>query len=357
MGLFGESLKSYFGRVGALFRQNSPLPNPFGEQKVDWMYCYDIRHLPGLQPVLFLAAYSTGSGNNRTTTQYIGMYLPAAPGLTEDWLLGWREYLALRSDFWSTQSGLPAFNRSWGLLGPPATLPFQVRRTQDGGVWLAWIDNQSAKNIEARLQAVAESLKLEQSVASPVQAGLPWAPAVSPLPRHLIPCPVCSNLISRFEHPALCSYCHHSFDSFPQDVPQRGPRLTLIRPHPIPIAFGTLVWLGTNLPVLASFLTRNGEVPWAELPGGILAGLGSLAGAFLMKRWGRVPVPAFLVLLLTGLVLLVKPIVAPVYFVYEGTRTVFSYSSETHFYFVIPGIGALIFGGLFFAHWFFSRNR
>ena len=93
--------------------------------------------------------------------------------------------------------------------------------------------------------------------------------------------------------------------------------------------------------VIASWAHPDGEPPQFGIEAGVLCAIGGLIGAALIGFFGPHRKLALGALGATGLLLVRKPYAAPVISDWMGERHAFSMSSETHFYFLIPGILAL----------------
>ncbi|MBN2080240.1 MAG: hypothetical protein JW838_14820 [Spirochaetes bacterium] len=90
------------------------------------------------------------------------------------------------------------------------------------------------------------------------------------------------------------------------------------------------------LPLALSFFTEDGMPPAVGLLAGPLAGIGTLAGGYLLMK--SYPLAAGSLMALAAAALIFKPLVAPVIWLYIDQPQPFSYTSETHLYFVLPGI-------------------
>jgi hypothetical protein len=94
--------------------------------------------------------------------------------------------------------------------------------------------------------------------------------------------------------------------------------------------------------LVASYGAPGGFPPFMRLEGAVVAALGGLVGASIIGFFGPHRVIALGALALTGALLVSKPYAAPCVYDWMGERSVFSLNSETHYYFFVPGILALV---------------
>ncbi len=101
------------------------------------------------------------------------------------------------------------------------------------------------------------------------------------------------------------------------------------------VASGIIASAGA-LPLALSFLTEDGMPPGAGLLAGPLAGIAGLAAGYLLVK--LYPVATAALMALAAAALIFKPVIAPVIWLYMDRPEPFSYASETHLYFVVPGV-------------------
>src|SRR5262249_44260203 len=97
-------------------RWGCPVPAPFVEPSAVVLDCWDGK-LPGGRP--FVLIFGTEPGSRAQVANYIGIWLPPGPDLTDDWLLRWKQRVADRGDWWAQRAGVPAPRRTHLFVGPP----------------------------------------------------------------------------------------------------------------------------------------------------------------------------------------------------------------------------------------------
>ncbi len=102
------------------------------------------------------------------------------------------------------------------------------------------------------------------------------------------------------------------------------------------IAASGIIASAGALPLALSFCTVDGMPPAAGLLAGPLAGIGALAAGYLLVK--LYPMAAASLTALASAALIFKPVIAPVVWRYMDRPEPFSYTSETHLYFVVPGV-------------------
>jgi hypothetical protein len=112
--------------------------------------------------------------------------------------------------------------------------------------------------------------------------------------------------------------------------------LKRIRVIPSRIAASGIIAAAGALPLAISFFTEDGMPPAAGLLAGPLAGIGALAAGYLLVK--LYPMAAASLVALAAAALIFKPVIAPVIWLYMDRPEPFSYTSETHLYFVVPGV-------------------
>jgi hypothetical protein len=117
------------------------------------------------------------------------------------------------------------------------------------------------------------------------------------------------------------------------NLPRRDMRRLLVG-----AALVVLAWFD----VIASWAHPYGKPPAMGLEAGVVCGLGGLIGAALIGFFGQHRKLALGALAATGLLLVRKPFAAPVISDWMGERHAYSMNSETHYYFLVPGILALV---------------
>ena len=106
-----------------------------------------------------------------------------------------------------------------------------------------------------------------------------------------------------------------------------------------------IVGFGASIPLVLSFFTSDGSAPFFGLQAGIIGGIGC---AFMQWFLSRVyPSIAAYPSMLIAVLLVIKPKIAPVIFTWGEESHPFSYSSETHLYFVIPGVILIVIGFIY----------
>jgi hypothetical protein len=136
-------------------RLGCPVPEPFVERSAVVLGCWDGK-LPSGRA--FILIFGTEPGSRAQVANYIGIWLPPGPDLTDAWLTRWKERVAARGDFWAERSGVPAAHRTHLFVGPPESEPIRADRAEDG-VLIAWrlITLPSADKVRERIAAVAGS--------------------------------------------------------------------------------------------------------------------------------------------------------------------------------------------------------
>jgi len=137
-------------------RNDCPIPDPFIEPSAEVIECWNGTYPAGQR---FVVMFGAEPGSRAQVANYIGIFLPAGPALTDDWLRGWKERVAARGDWWAKRSGLPAANVTHVLVGPPESVPVRADRV-DEGVILAWrlVTFPTADKLKTRIDEVARSL-------------------------------------------------------------------------------------------------------------------------------------------------------------------------------------------------------
>lgn len=136
-------------------RWGCPVPAPFVEPSAVVLDCWDGK-LPGGRP--FVLIFGTEPGSRAQVANYIGIWLPPGPDLTDDWLLRWKQRVADRGDWWAQRAGVPAPRRTHLFVGPPEGVPVRADRAE-GGALLVWklITLPSVDKVRERIDAVAGS--------------------------------------------------------------------------------------------------------------------------------------------------------------------------------------------------------
>jgi hypothetical protein len=118
------------------------------------------------------------------------------------------------------------------------------------------------------------------------------------------------------------------------------PRAAVVR-----CALGLVVVALAAFDVVASWGAGDGEPPWFRLDAGPVAAVGAFIGAAIIGFRGPHRDVALTAFTGAGLLLTAKPFIAPVLSTYGGDVHRFGVTSETHFYFLVPGVIVLVIAG------------
>lgn len=110
----------------------------------------------------------------------------------------------------------------------------------------------------------------------------------------------------------------------------------IVRERTPRIAASGIIAAAGALPLALSFFTEDGMPPAAGLLAGPLAGISALAAGYLLVK--LYPMAAASLTAFAAAALIFKPVIAPVIWLYMDRPEPFSYTSETHLYFVVPGV-------------------
>lgn len=113
-------------------------------------------------------------------------------------------------------------------------------------------------------------------------------------------------------------------------------RMEILRGTIPRIAASGVIAAACALPLALSFFTEDGMPPATGLLAGPLAGIAALAAGYLIYK--IYPMAAGTIMGLVAAALIFKPVIAPVIWLYMDRPEPFSYTSETHLYFVVPGV-------------------
>lgn len=152
-----NDIGDFYKENGHIYRETSPVKDPFVYSDAA-LTCTDATLKEGMPYTLMLGSRTAHSGGSASLYTYIGMYIPNHPALSDDWLKQWKQKVAERGDNWAQHSGVEKAEKSWGLMGAPEELPIVAKRVE-GGVLLSWSGLHIRKVIEARIQAVRDSLQ------------------------------------------------------------------------------------------------------------------------------------------------------------------------------------------------------
>jgi len=151
----GAELSRYL-RSELVPRKGCPIPDPFIEHNVAVNDCWDGQLASGQR---FVVIFGAEPGSRAQVANYIGIWLPPGPDLTDAWLRGWKERVAARGDWWAARSGIAAPPKTHLFVGPPESVPVRADRV-DEGVILAWrlITFPTAEKVRTRIDELARSL-------------------------------------------------------------------------------------------------------------------------------------------------------------------------------------------------------
>jgi hypothetical protein len=137
-------------------RNDCPIPDPFIEHNVAVNDCWDGALASGQR---FVVIFGAEPGSRAQVANYIGIWLPPGPDLTDGWLRGWKERVAARGDWWAARSGIPAPPKTHLFIGPPESVPVRADRLEPG-VILAWrlVTFPTAEKVKTRIDELARSL-------------------------------------------------------------------------------------------------------------------------------------------------------------------------------------------------------
>jgi hypothetical protein len=152
-----DDLQNFYKEGNYTNRAGTPVPHPFVHE-MSYIVNSDGSLKPGVPYTLMLGTQFSGAGQSRRQDDYIGFYFPPQVQLSDAWLNAWQDKVAERGDGWAKHSNREPLKKSWGLMGPPQTLPIRAARMEDGGVVLAWSGLHLRKVIEARIADVLATL-------------------------------------------------------------------------------------------------------------------------------------------------------------------------------------------------------
>lgn len=342
-----RELQSYLKERGFAFRWGSPVVNPFLYEKLDALHCYDGKLKEDVPVTLIFGRYSTGRGRQTIINSMMGIYFPPNSSLSDGWLLEWKMQVARRGDEWAAHSGVAGMKSGWGMFGPPESLPVRAVRMPDGAIVLAWYCLPLRRNVDDKLTAVIKSLehkqpkelKPEQMVTAKIQLK----------EMKYYNCPSCGAPVSGSAEQIDCPYCGRELHAsqFPKSVPPRSAQPAFVtKPHRV--RYGIPIAILALLPILGSYATQYGQVPVTDLEGGPIAAVGATIGAAICWIWAGRRVPAVSLMLIAGLILILKPIVSPIIDEdYTGKMVAYGLNTETHFYFLVPGVILTLLGLIF----------
>lgn len=342
-----RELQRFLHKRGFSFRWGCPVINPFIYERLDSLYCYDGKLTESIPATLIFGKYSTGTGRNTVVNSMMGVYFPPNSNLSDGWLLEWKMQVARRGDEWAAHSGVAGMKSEWGMFGPPESLPVRAVRMPDGAIVLAWYCLPLRRNVEDKLNSLTKSLinkqpkelKPEPMVTAKVQLK----------EMRYYNCPSCRAPVSGSGERIECPYCGRELyaSQFPKSIPPRSAQPAFVtKPHRI--RYGIPIAVVSVLPVLLSYATEEGLVPVIGLEGGPIAAVGTAIGAAICWIWAGSRIPAISLMLISGLILIFKPIVSPIIRRdYTGEMKAFSLNSETHFYFLVPGVLLTLIGLVF----------
>ena len=137
-------------------RNACPIPDPFIEHGVAVNDCWEGALASGQR---FTVIFGAEPGSRAQVANYIGIWLPPGPDLTDAWLRGWKERVAARGDWWAARSGISAPAKTHLFVGPPESVPIRADRAS-AGVILAWrlVTFPTAEKVKTRIDELARSL-------------------------------------------------------------------------------------------------------------------------------------------------------------------------------------------------------
>ena len=168
-------------------------------------------------------------------------------------------------------------------------------------------------------------------------------------------CPGCGAPVSSLTPGARCTHCNQVLVPITKK-PTRTRTAHRVRPLGLRPIIGWLILVtAANVPIVLSYTTDYGRVPFTGMEGAVFAGMisGIAAGAFLLR--GHNLLGALLAVTI-GVLLFCKPMLAPMMSSWNsGDYHPYSFTSETHLHFVLPGLALLTIPLLRF--FFFHNNK
>ncbi len=154
--IFNE-LGIFYKENNLVFRQSSPLEHPFVYTDTK-LVCNDGILKPGIPYTLILGTRVVTDWQGTFSYHYIGVFLPPQVQVSDEWLSAWQRKVAERGDNWAQYSGMEPIKKTWGVMGPPESLPVRAVRA-NGGVFIGWSGMHMRKVIEARLNELKFTLE------------------------------------------------------------------------------------------------------------------------------------------------------------------------------------------------------